>query len=164
MTALPNFPTESLAGNFPNFPVGYISVPDLIDLPSYIYSVTLYYGNPLNYPYLNPPIIASWSIPYPKILQIPLFLEKVIAWLLGWLGAVFEWTFQYTSIGGANLTIWFINTTSGDFNALVLTSNRAAAATGIFAPLILAALITLIALSAIAIGFLVINAIKVVIP
>ena len=57
----PPFPTQSLEGSFPSFPVGYAQIPNILDLPSYIYSVTTYYGNPLNYPYSNPPLIASWE-------------------------------------------------------------------------------------------------------
>ena len=136
----PPFHKESLYGAFPSFPVGYAQIPDMLDLPSYIYSVTTYYGNPLNYPYSNPPLIASWDIPYPNIFQIPSFFENVILWALGWLGAVFEWSFQWLSVEGTNFSIWAIHGLSGVVQTLTTTSESIAQATGIFQPLIFALL------------------------
>lgn len=138
MPALPPFPTSSLYGAFPTFPV-YTFAPQFL-------------GHTL------------FSIELPNITKIPQYIMNIVLYYLEWAAAIFEWIFQYASIGGENLTLWAINTASADFNTLVETSNRAAAATGIFAPVILTALIMLIVLSAITITFLIVNAIKMVIP
>ena len=138
MPALPPFPTHSLYGNFPSFPT-YTFAPQL-------WGTTLF------------------SITLPNITQIPQFIMNVVLYYIEWGAAIFEWLFQYAGIGAENLTLWLVSTSTSDFNSLVLTSNRAAAATGIFAPVILTALIMLIVLSAITITFLLINAIKMVIP
>ena len=157
---LPPFPTESLAGTFPSFPVGYVNVPDLIDLPSYIYSVTTYYGNPLNYPYPNPPIITSWSIPYPLLGEIPSFFLNVVVWLLGWGGAILEWTAQAMSYGAITLGDMAISDISGAFNATVSLSFQISSQTGILQPLILTSVIGVIASIFIVVAAVIINAIR----
>lgn len=153
----PPFPKESLYGAFPSFPVGYAQIPDILDLPSYIYSVTTYYGNPFNYPYSNPPLIASWDIPYPNIFQIPSFFENVILWVLGWLGAVFEWSFQWLSAEGTNSAIWAINGMSAIVQSLTATSEEIAQSTGIFEPLIFALLAGMILFAVVGVVFILIN-------
>lgn len=153
----PPFPTESLEGNFPNFPVAYAQIPNVFDLPGYILSVTTYYGNPLNYPYNKPPIIASVSIPYPNIFKIPSFFEKVVLWLMGWAGAVFEWSFQWLSIEGQNFTIWGINGISAMIQGITNTSEAVSNATGIFQPVVFALFAGIILFAIVATAFMAIN-------
>ena len=138
MPALPPFPTSSLYGAFPTFPA-YTFAPQFL-------------GHTL------------FSIELPNITKIPQYIAEIVLYYIEWGAAIFLWFFQYTSIGAEKLTLWLLSTFTTDFNSLVLTSNRAAAATGIFAPVILTALIMLIVLSAITITFLIVNAIKMVIP
>lgn len=153
----PSFPTESLSGGTPPFPVGYVNIPNILDLPSYIFSVTTYYGDPLNYPYRSPPIIASWKIPYPNLLALPTFFEKLVLWLLGWAGAIFEWAFQWLSAEMQNFTIWGINGISGIIRTLTTTSEAISNETGIFQPVIFAFLGGLILLAIIGTIFIAIN-------
>ena len=153
----PPFPTKSLEGNFPNFPVAYAQIPNILNLPSYILSVTTYYGNPLNYPYRSPPIIASWKIPYPNLLAIPTFFEKLTLWLLGWAGAIFEWAFQWLSAETQNFTIWSINGISGIIQTLTTTSEAVSNATGIFQPVVFALFAGIILFAIVATVFIVIN-------
>ena len=153
----PPFPTESLSGAFPPFPVGYVNIPNILDLPSYIFSVTTYYGNPLNYPYSSPPIIASWRIPYPNLLALPTFFEKLVLWLMGWAGAVFEWSFQWLSIEGQNFTIWGINGISAMIQGITNTSEAVSNATGIFQPVVFALFAGIILFAIVATAFMAIN-------
>ena len=138
MPALPPFPTHSLYGSFPSFPT-YTFAPQL-------WGTTLF------------------SITLPNITQIPQFIMNVVLYYMEWGAAIFLWLFQYTSIGAEDITLWGATKAAQTFNTLIQTSDRAAAATGIFAPLILTALIAMIVISAITIGFLVANAVKAVIP
>lgn len=149
MPTPPPFPTQSLYGPMPGFPVNWIRIPNLIDLPKYILSVTTYYGNPMNYPYSHPPVISSWQIPYPNLLGIPSFLADLIIWLLGWVGAMFEWVFIWSSDQLINLFKWGIQTGNNEFQNLVNTSQAISNSTGIFQPLVLT--IFLVTISAVAI-------------
>ena len=160
---LPPFPSQSLAGSFPSFPVNYIAIPNLVDLPSYIYSVTTYYGNPFNYPYGSPPTIASWQIPYPNLLALPQFFYQIIVWVIGWAGAAFEWAANSTYLILMAGTTWIINTLTGEFNNLTSMANQTAQASGIAAPLILALFLGIITMIAIILAMIVINALKTVV-
>lgn len=153
----PPFPTQSLDGNFPSFPVGHVEIPNILDLPSYIYSVTTYYGNPFNYPYRNPPIIAGWNIPYPNLLALPGFFKQIFLWLLGWAGAVFEWSFKWLSVESTNLAVWAINGLSGITQSLTLTSENISRSTGIFQPIIFALLAGMILFAVVGAVFIGIN-------
>ena len=138
MPALPPFPTASLYGAFPTFPT-YTFAPQFL-------------GHTL------------FSIELPNITKIPQYIAEIVLYYIEWGAAIFLWLFQYTSIGAEDITLWGATKAAQTFNTLIQTSDRAAAATGIFAPLILTALIALIVISAITIGFLVANAVKAVIP
>lgn len=160
----PPFPTQSAAGAFPSFPVSYVSVPNIINLPGWVFSEITYYGNPLNYPYSSPPALSTWSIPYPDLLKIPSFLLNLLIWLIGWAGALFEWVFAYASWGLSYIVGTLLNWSFDLLNNITNLANQAAGATGIFAPLIEALFIAGLALAFIGIAFVVVNAIKMVIP
>lgn len=132
------FPTESLYGPFPSFPVNYIRIPNLVDLPSYIYQVTTYYGNPFNYPYVSPPMISSWKIPYPNLLGIPAWFAQILAWGVGWIGAVLYWIVVGASqtIGGIFLTA--VNTVTGLFTTMTKDILDISQRAGIFSPAVAA--------------------------
>ena len=131
-TQYPSFPTQSLSGSFPGFPVNYINIPNLVDLPGYIISVTTYYGNPFNFPYANPPIIASWRIPYPNIFGIFGWFVNVIWWVLGWAGAIFKYALTYASAGIINLATWIINIGTGTITSILTATQTYADKLGIW--------------------------------
>lgn len=153
----PPFPKASLYGAFPSFPVGYAQIPDVLDLPSWGLSLVEYRMNPLNYPFANPPTLTTWSIPYPEILQIPSFFGQIFLWLLGWTGAVFEWSFKWLSVESTNLAIWAINGLSGIIQSLTLTSENISRSTGIFQPVIFALLAGMILFAVVGAVFIGIN-------
>jgi hypothetical protein len=159
----PPFPTGSLYGAFPTFPISYVKVPDILTLPSWIYNEIAYYTNVLNYPYNSPPALLTWSIPYPNILKLPQFFLNILYWIVGLAGAAFEWIFAYAAWGLGTIGTDVINTSSGLLNDLINYAVQISNQTGIFAPLIEVAFLAIVVLAAIGIAFVVVNAVKVLI-
>ena len=132
----PAFPTGSLAGGFPTFPVNYASLPDVVALPGWVASEIAYYTDVLDAPYSNPPQLATWSIPYPNIVALPQFFYRIAVWLIGLFGAVFEWLFQEAEYLGVTYLGDLANTANGIIVEATNYVQGLAAATGIFAPVV----------------------------
>jgi hypothetical protein len=133
MLPYPIFPKSSAFGAFPGFPVNYISVPNVTDLPYYIYQVTSYYANITNYPYSKPPQIATWSIPYPNLGGLLSWIVNVFLWLGGWIGAIFAYAVEYASALIANGVIYLIDLTTGLITSIIQTTEQLTAPAGIWA-------------------------------
>ena len=132
----PAFPTGSLAGGFPTFPVNYATIPNVVALPGWVASEIAYYTDVLNAPYKNPPQLATWSIPYPNIVALPQFVYRVAVWLIGLFGAVFEWLFQEAEYLGVTYLGDLANTANSIIVEATNYVQELAAATGIFAPVV----------------------------
>ena len=158
----PQFPTGSLAGNFPGFPVNYAQIPNIIDLPGWVASMVGYYADVFNAPYPNPPQLQTWAIPYPNLLGIPQFLWQLVVWTVGLFAAVFEWVFAEISYLGIVYLGGFLNDIAYAFNSAIQTANQAANQTGIFAPLIEAVFFGAIIALALVLAALIIKAMEVV--
>lgn len=117
----PTFPTQSLYGNFPGFPVNYISIPNMIDLPGYLKNVIEYYTNILNVPYNNPPALNTWSIPYPNLLGIPTWIEKIGYYFAGWGGAILRYILKYTVALLINGVSFILNLGMGSLSSIMTT-------------------------------------------
>jgi hypothetical protein len=129
----PSFPTSSLTGSFPGFPVDYVSVPNIIDLPSYIANTALYYTDVINYPYAHPPILQTWQIPYPNLTGIGTWLYNIVLWLMGWVGALLEWGITYLSALVVNAILGIINLGAGTLTAIITLTTQTGDTLGIFA-------------------------------
>lgn len=157
----PAFPTGSLYGAFPSFPLNYVKVPDIVTLPSWIYSEITYYTDVFNAPYSHPPMLQTWSIPYPDLLKLPAFFLNIFYWLIGLAAAGFEWVFAYAAWGLGSIGSYLIYTVSSYLNDIIDYAIQISNGAGIFAPLIEVAFLTTIVLGAIGIAFAIFNAIKV---
>lgn len=134
------FPTQSLYGSFPAFPVDYVEVPNVIQLPSYIASMITYYTDVLNAPYSNPPSLSTWNIPYPNLLGIPTWLAELAAYGLGWGGAFVLWIVSNLSFVVTAIIEAAVNTLSGAFTDLTYGIEDISGQTGIFSPIVAAIL------------------------
>ena len=99
MPTPPPFPTSSLYGPFPPF-------------PTYTYGVGwnilgTYYG---------------FQVQLPNLAGIPYWGYSIIIWLLGWVGAMFEWVFIWSSDELINLFEWGIQTGNNGFTFLTQQS------------------------------------------
>ncbi len=133
MLPYPTFPSSSAFGAFPAFPSYPVSIPDILDLPSYIYSVTTYYGNPFNYPYSSPPHIASFTVYVPKVSGIFSWIVNIFLWLAGWAGAIFSYAIEYASALIGNGAIYLIDLATGIITSIVQTTEILTAPAGIWA-------------------------------
>ncbi len=133
MLPYPTFPSSSAFGAFPGFPVNYVSVPNITDLPYYIYQVTSYYANITNYPYSSPPQITTWSIPYPNLGGLFKWIINIFLWLGGWIGAVFVYAIEYASALVANGAIYLIDLGAGLITSIIQTTETLTAPAGIWA-------------------------------
>ena len=115
----PTFPTNSLYGNFPNFPVNYIDIPNLVDFPAYLRNLITYYTNILNAPYTNPPALNTWSIPYPNLLGIPTWIEKIGYYIAGWGGAILRYVLKYTVALLVNGVSFILNSGMGSLSSIM---------------------------------------------
>jgi hypothetical protein len=133
MLPYPTFPSSSAFGAFPGFPVNHISVPNVTDLPYYIYQVTSYYANITNYPYSKPPQIATWSIPYPNLGGLLTWIVNIFLWLGGWIGAVFAYGIKYAAALLANTVIYIFDIGTGLITSIFQTMESLTAPAGIWA-------------------------------
>jgi hypothetical protein len=159
----PPFPTGSLYGAFPTFPLSYVKVPNIVQLPSWVWSEITYYTDVLNAPYSHPPTLQTWSIPYPDILKLPTFFLNIFYWLIGLAAAGFEWVFAYAAWGLGSIGQYLIYTISGYLTDIINYATQISNGAGIFAPLIEVAFLAIVVLAAIGIAFIVVNAVKVLI-
>ena len=127
----PTFPTNSLYGNFPNFPANYIDIPNMIDLPGYLRNVIGYYTDVLNAPYGNPPALNTWSIPYPNLLGIPTWIEKIGYYIAGWGGAILRYVLKYTVALLVNGVSFILNLGMGSLSSIMTTITTEGAKLGI---------------------------------
>jgi uncharacterized integral membrane protein len=133
MLPYPTFPSSSALGAFPGFPVYAVHIPNVIDLPSYIASVTAYYGDVFNAPYSNPPKIATWTIWIPNLSGIFSWIINIFLWLGGWIGAVFAYGIKYASALVANGVIYLIDFATGIVTSIIQTTETLTAPAGIWA-------------------------------
>jgi hypothetical protein len=133
MLPYPIFPNSSAFGAFPQFPTYSISIPNLADLPSYIYSVTTYYADVLNVPYKNPPTIATWTIHVPELTGMLTWIANVFLWLAGWTGAIFAYGVEYVAAIAANGILYLIGICAGLISSIIQTMVAMTAPLGIFA-------------------------------
>jgi hypothetical protein len=121
MPTPPPFPTRSLYGPFPAF-------------PTYTYRVG---WNIMGTYY-------EFQVQLPNLAGIPYWGYSIVIWLLGWIGATFEWVFIWSSDQLINIFEWGIQTGNTEFQNLVNTSQAISSQTGIFQPLILTVFLILI--------------------
>ena len=141
MAHFPPFPSQSLYGSFPSFPVNYVSIPNIADLPGWILRLIAYRINPINYPYKNPPSIPSlFSIPYPNLLGIPAWIAKIFAYGVGWVGAFILWTVKVIVIAILLAVGTTINTANTAINWTIQEIESISSHAGIFAPVVAALL------------------------
>ena len=133
MFSFPSFPTQSAYGAFPSFPYYKMSIPDLADLPGYIKSVSAYYANVFNYPYSNPPAIASWNIDIPNITAIPLWVGKLFLWGIGWAGAIFKYAIIYAVALVVNVILYLLSIAMGLVTGILTSTEAYTAPLGIWA-------------------------------
>ena len=127
----PTFPTGSLYGSFPSFPVDYITIPNMIDLPAYLKNVIGYYTNLLNAPYSNPPAMNTWSIPYPNITGITTWVENIAYYIAGWGGAILKYVLKYTVALLVNGVSFILNLGMGSLYTVMTTITTEGAKLGI---------------------------------
>ncbi len=115
----PPFPTGSLAGSFPSFPT-YTFAPSL---PQWLGGAQLF------------------SIQLPDIAKIPQYIIEVFLWIAGYGAAYLRYAILYIAALAANGGLWIadegLHAVGGTINYL----ERINQATGIFAPVITAAII-----------------------
>lgn len=141
MAHFPPFPSQSLYGSFPSFPVNYVSIPNIADLPGWILSLIAYRINPINYPYKNPPSIPSlFSIPYPNLLGIPAWIAQIFAYFIGWIGAFLLWLVQVFVIVISDPIDYLVNLGSNAINWTIQEIESISSHAGIFAPVVAALL------------------------
>ena len=117
----PTFPTNSLYGNFPGFPVNYIQIPNMTDLPTYLRNVIGYYTDVLNAPYRNPPALNTWNIPYPNIFGITTWVENITYYIAGWGGAILRYILKYTIALLVNGVSFILNLGMGSISSIMTT-------------------------------------------
>ena len=132
----PPFPSQSLYGSFPNFPVNYVTVPNLLHWAQ----VGLYYGNILNYPYNNPPPGTVWKIPYPVLTGIPGWIAEIFDYALGWVAAFLLWLVQVFVIVISDPIDYLVNLGSNAINWTIQEIESISSHAGIFAPVVAALL------------------------
>lgn len=156
----PPFPSQSLYGSFPSFPVSYVDIPNIADLPGYIYAVTTYYGDVLNYPYSNPPTISYWRIPYPNLLGLPGWIGGIFAYFIGWVAAFFLWVVQVLVIIVSVPIDYLLNLVSDVINWTIQDIEGVASRAGIFGPVVAALLMGMILVAIVAGAFAIFNLVK----
>lgn len=127
----PTFPTNSLYGNFPNFPVNYIDIPNLVDFPAYLRNLITYYTDILNAPYRNPPALNVWKIPYPNIYSIFSWIQNIGYYFIGWGGAILRYTLKYTVALLVNGVSFILNLGMGSLSSIMTTITTEGAKLGI---------------------------------
>jgi hypothetical protein len=119
--SFPPFPTQSLYGAFPPFPI-------------YVYSegwniAGTFYG---------------FSITLPNLIGIPAWTFKVFEYFIGWIGAFFLWAIKSIVVAVGGPISYLINLAfqifTGIFKAIELVSSHA----GIFSPIVASALVGLL--------------------
>lgn len=133
----PTFPTQSLYGPFPTLPTLQVQIPNPIALPGWIASMVGYYGDAFNIPYNNPPTEPIIAFNIPNLLTIPAFLADIFLWVLGWIGASFEWTAKSLTYILTTPSLWIIDTLNSAVQTYISYISNISKPLGIFAPVIM---------------------------
>ncbi len=153
----PQFPNGSLAGPLPSFPISYATIPNVLDLPGWVYAMITYYGDVLNVPYSNPPSLPTWQIPYPNIWGIPQFILQIGVWVIGLFAAVFEWIFAEISYLGVTYIGQLFTALANGLTDGINTVQQLSQQAGVFAPLVETAFFGAILFAGILIASLIVN-------
>ena len=136
MTALPGLPSQSLYGKFPAFPTYNFKAGWTI--------LGHFYGI---------------SVRIPNISQIPNWIFEVIQWIIGWIGAYYEFAFKYLSVEFTNVGNAIISKLTEAESTLINISETASQKTGIAEPLIFSLFAGVILFGMVLIIILAVNAI-----
>lgn len=148
----PTFPIQSLYGNFPTLATWKIqiwNIFDLLGLGEWMTELTGYWtqylawtttGKYIGLPPPTPPtpppnLLISFKIP--NLLAIPSFLGDIFLWILGWAGAVFEWSAKSLTYILLTPSTWLINRLSAGVQSYISTIYDISKPLGIFAPVIM---------------------------
>ena len=123
----PPFPSQSLYGSFPNFPIDYF----VVQIPNSIGLLPV------------PPPLGGYiigKIPYPVLTGIPGWVAEIFDYALGWVAAFLLWLVQVFVIVISDPIDYLVNLGSNAINWTIQEIESISSHAGIFAPVVAALL------------------------
>jgi len=142
MPSLPSFPTQSLyTGTLPAFPT-----------TNYSWGFS-FFGH-----------WEGFSIAIPNISAIPIWIAQIVTygvlWTFGWLGAIYEYAVKFVTIEVQNLATDGISFAFSTYDKILSTVEGITGNTGILSPILTTLVISLLAIGALYVVIMVVNAIR----